>query len=277
MVFPEGYVQRISNHYNKRQAGGFGRKNSVKKFLHPTGLSIGAKPPPFYGDNKELLTRQEEFQIFSAMHFVKFRIKKYSTKGRLQPLLRLYLALRNRAISANWRLVPACVKRYRGPYADFDHLCTLGHHSLVSAVDAFDPWRGFRLSTYACNAIIRQFYRRKKQLPINAHIDVYSVSSQEVNDRGDSEEALWVERVKKVVREAITTGRLEKREQCILSWRFGFHDSPMTLKEVAKILGITNEWVRQIQNKALSKLKEDLQKDPVLNIQARKDTLINVL
>jgi len=49
---------------------------------------------------------------------------------------------------------------------------------------------------------------------------------------------------------------LNTQEKQIISLRFGIPDgNDMTLEQVGKVLGLTRERVRQIQNKALDKLK----------------------
>ena len=51
--------------------------------------------------------------------------------------------------------------------------------------------------------------------------------------------------------------KLEDRERRILEMRFGLHGNrPLTLEEVSQEIGRTRERVRQIQNQALSKLKQ---------------------
>ena len=50
-------------------------------------------------------------------------------------------------------------------------------------------------------------------------------------------------------------GRLDARERCIVALRFGLEgESPLTLKEVGKRLGVTREWVRKIEIRAVRKL-----------------------
>ncbi len=52
--------------------------------------------------------------------------------------------------------------------------------------------------------------------------------------------------------------RLDDRERAIVSLRFGLDgDGPMTLKEVGKRLGVTREWVRKIEVRAVKKLDGD--------------------
>lgn len=53
-----------------------------------------------------------------------------------------------------------------------------------------------------------------------------------------------------------TLDQLSDREQTIIKLRFGLSDrTPLTLEEIGSILGITRERVRQIQNKAIEKLR----------------------
>ena len=53
-----------------------------------------------------------------------------------------------------------------------------------------------------------------------------------------------------------TLETLSERERAILRMRYGLSgEAPLTLEEIGKLLGITRERVRQIQNKAISKLR----------------------
>lgn len=51
-------------------------------------------------------------------------------------------------------------------------------------------------------------------------------------------------------------GRLPERDRNILKWRFGlFQTAPLTLDEIGVRLGISRERVRQLQNRAIERLK----------------------
>lgn len=57
--------------------------------------------------------------------------------------------------------------------------------------------------------------------------------------------------------------RLDARERAILSLRFGLTgENPMTLKEVGKRLGVTREWVRKIEIRAVRKLDDEVPPTP---------------
>jgi len=49
--------------------------------------------------------------------------------------------------------------------------------------------------------------------------------------------------------------RLDERERLVISLRFGLQDgAPLTLKEIGRRIGVTREWVRKIEIRAVSKL-----------------------
>ena len=59
---------------------------------------------------------------------------------------------------------------------------------------------------------------------------------------------------------------LTDREKLVLELRFGLLSGrPKTLEEVSQAIGRTRERVRQIQNQALKKLRERMQRESLLN------------
>lgn len=55
-------------------------------------------------------------------------------------------------------------------------------------------------------------------------------------------------------------GQLSPREQTVLKLRMGYETYPMTLEEIGDKFGVTRERIRQIEAKALDKLKRILTK-----------------
>ena len=53
-------------------------------------------------------------------------------------------------------------------------------------------------------------------------------------------------------------GELSPREQTVLKLRMGYETYPMTLEEIGDEFGVTRERIRQIEKKALDKLKRIL-------------------
>ncbi len=253
----EKYVRRISNNYNRCHVTAFVRRTSEKKFLRPWGLSLRRQPPSHFGDSKTRLSRPEEFNLFTALHYMKYKIRR-GTPRTLPRYLNIYFALRNRAISANWKLIPACVSRY-GAKNDVDKLYERGNIALLSAIDRFDPWRGFRLSTYACTAIVRSFYLKDGR---TGPMERVNLTSLPLATNEDENESVWIERLTRI----LLSNDWNKKEMDILLFRFGFSTEPqLTLTQTGHRWGMTKERARQLQIKLLKRLKSELNKDMILN------------
>jgi len=257
MQCSDKYVRRVIDKYNRHHAIAFVQKGAEQRFLIPLGLTLKRFPPDDFGNNRNRLNPSEEFELFAALHYIKYKITKTKIRKCRERYLQVYLALRNRGISANWTLVLNCAKRHAERFkngVDRVELIERGYMSLISSVDGFDPWRGYRFSTYACDSITRSFFNR-------ARVIRATISIEDVDDIGiktaDEDHELWLERVNLLLQ----SDSLDSREKEILNYRF--HEK-LTLKEVGAIWGLTKERVRQIQNKGLAKLKEGLSK-PILS------------
>jgi RNA polymerase primary sigma factor len=60
----------------------------------------------------------------------------------------------------------------------------------------------------------------------------------------------------KLIREVLATATLTQREEQILRMRFGIGQTDCTLEEVGKLFAVTRERIRQIESKALRKLRQ---------------------
>lgn len=252
------YVRRVTSKYNRRHVIAFVHKRAEQRFLAPLGLTLKYFPSAEFGNNRNLLNFKEEFELFAALHYMKYKITKVKIHKCRNRYLQIYLTLRNRGISANWPLVYSCVKRHAERFnkgIDKAQLIERGYLSLISSVDGFDPWLGYRFSTYACNSITRSFLNR-------ARITHSVISINEVNDIGielaDGERELWLERMDILLQ----SDHLSLKEKEVLRCRFY---EKLTLKEVGIARGLTKERIRQIQIQALAKLRNGLKKDTILS------------
>ncbi len=162
-------------------------------------------------------------------------------------LLRAFLKL---AIS----LIGGFVSRQHG----FDELLSEAAMALLRAVEKFDPDRGFRFSTYATPAVRRQLERfilkdhRDRHLMVRtAHLDALPAAGGPTRADDRRRQAAVTE----------MTGmlqRLDAREQAILQARFGLEpgSDPQSLQEVASRLGVCRERVRQLEARALERLRD---------------------
>src|SRR5262249_61659972 len=87
---------------------------------------------------------------------------KRCTAAELDAIDRLQaeaLVAKNQIIRANLRLVVSISKKRVGPSNNFFELVSDGNMSLIRAVEKFDANRGFKFSTYASWAIMKNFAR----------------------------------------------------------------------------------------------------------------------
>ena len=90
--------------------------------------------------------------------------------------------------------------------------------------------------------------------PVNADGTLQLGDFIESRESRVHEEAVFFTALQELIREVLD--KLSMREKRIIELRFGLEgEGPFTLEEIGKILGITRERVRQIQNMALKKLK----------------------
>ena len=146
--------------------------------------------------------------------------------------------------------------------------------ALIRAVDKFNVDRGFKFSTYACRAILKAFSRtalkssrHKTRFPVEFEPDM---EKSDWSDRKrDMVEEDCIDELKQIVDRNLAD--LSNVEETVIRRRFNWEqheESPLTLEEVGQIIGVTKERVRQIQNKALAKIRGVLE-EGVLRTKTR--------
>ncbi len=161
------------------------------------------------------------------------------------------------------------LRRTRFTNVDEDDLLSEGLRALVDAVEAFDPWRGYRFSTYACNAIYRGFLRLSKMETRRSSLITFGFDSR--MERGGHEMTAgdWDDRVyAQRLQDAIDNNEAEltSQERYILDKRFPAESirKRETLERIGRDMSVSKERVRQIQVTALEKLRSVLTAEPVL-------------
>jgi RNA polymerase primary sigma factor len=168
--------------------------------------------------------------------------------------------IKDTLINANMRLVVSIAKRHSGQTENFFELLSDGNMSLIRAVGKFDFGRGFKFSTYASWAIMKNFAR---SIPEEKHRrERYVTGTEEMfasapDSRTDEQECLATaeqaaHRVNRLME------YLEPREREIIRMRAGLDDGnakAMTLEEIGQRLGITKERVRQLNVRIMNKLR----------------------
>ncbi len=226
------------------------------------------------GKRPVTLTPDQERAIFLQYNYARFRVAqahdRITTEDSVEPAalndLREMIAwkqvadnLRERITELNLGLVLAMSKRKRMSDSDFGDVICEGNMALLRAIDKFDVARGFKFSTYACRSILKAFARYgQKQTTYRQRFptdyDPGMQRSDEVEQRREDE---FRSRASDV-REIVDSNEAELRdiERSIIEARFGLNDDDpgMTLEQVGRIVGVTKERVRQLQNHALDKI-----------------------
>jgi RNA polymerase primary sigma factor len=227
--------------------------------------------PSYLADLYEepLLSREQERRLFLKMNYLKYRAHQlrvalepsHCDVAALDEIERLQeeaLAVKNQIIRSNLRLVVSIAKKQVGPTNSFFEIVSDGNASLIRAVERFDANRGFKFSTYATWAIIKNFARgltdekRRRARFVSGHEHVLAVAQDNrLNDQVDQSDH---RRMQEVVEKMLH--RLDDRERRILIGRYGIGGvNARTLEQIGRELGISKERVRQLESRAHEKLR----------------------
>ena len=200
---------------------------------------------------------------------------------------------REQLAETNLALVLAMAKRVRLAELDFADLISEGNMALMRSVDKFDCGRGFKFSTYACRAILKAFSRHG--IKVSTHKKRFGAEYDPAFEKSDhlervraTHERECADEVKHIV--LSNKADLSDIELKVIGHRYGLEDAlglgelaggaprpaaspasglaagslaepkasapePLTLEQVGQVIGVTKERVRQIQNKALEKIR----------------------
>jgi RNA polymerase sigma factor (sigma-70 family) len=221
----------------------------------------------------QLMKGPEEKLMFLRFNFAKRKLTALQKKARREGLSRelaeeivewhrRFEHFREYLVRTNLALVLAMAKRTRLGDVDFSEIVSEGNMALMRAVDKFNVDKGFKFSTYACRAILKAFSRTamkssryKTRFPVEFEPEM---EKSDWSDRKrDAVEEDCVDELKQIVDRNLA--ELSDVEQTVIRRRFNWkqeEENPLTLEEVGKIIGVTKERVRQIQNKALIKIRQ---------------------
>ena len=176
---------------------------------------------------------------------------------------------RKTLIESNLRLVTKIARQYRRPKIELLDLIQEGNIGLIEAVDKFDAEMGYRFSTYAVWSIrkaIQEFLGEENTIESLDSIiedngeEVFlsdMIKDAETILGGPSCEIIdaQLEQIEEQQRIFERLDTIPEREREVLMMLYGFKGKPMSLQDIADLLGMSHERVRCIKNTALERLK----------------------
>jgi RNA polymerase sigma factor (sigma-70 family) len=236
-------------------------------FRAPPGL------PPYLAQlySIPLLSKEQEAYHFRKMNYLKFRaarlrdqldVSRAKTRvmDQIERSLDEAVEVKNLLIRSNLRLVVSIAKKHVKPNGNFFEMVSDGNISLIRAIEKFDFSRGFKFSTYATWAIMKNYAR---SIPAEHNLlDRYRTGSEELfmsspDQRSDQfEQELVNHRQHEAIIQILN--RLDERERNIIMFRFGLNQDsePQTLEQLGGRFGVTKERIRQLESRALDKLRK---------------------
>lgn len=282
---PQDYIDSVAFRENEAEKTIYENAPDIQKpdtsWYHPVmdDLSPG-KHRTVKSTQQVILTGAEEKVLFHQFNYARFRVaelqnvvwqsdERKPTAEQADEILRWYRrseVIREQIAETNLALVLAMAKRTRMSEVDFADLVSEGNMALLRAVDKFDAGRGYKFSTYACRAILKAFSRQGMKLSkyrqrFPTDFDPKLERSNFLETKRAEFEKDAADEVRRIVLE--NRADLTDVERTVIEHRFGLEsgegEKPMTLEQVGQIIGVTKERVRQIQNKAMEKIKLELE------------------
>lgn len=240
--------------------------------LHSRNYAAKLTEINFSGFSREVLDRETERAAFLRYNHDRFQLFRLVKKdGNIRhhagekaiELIEGIKAEENFLVGHNLPLVISLTKRLIVPgYVLLNDLISDGNLALLRSVKLYDPLSVYKFSTYACNSILRAFSRvvacdgkragrfycggTDEEIQIDSRL---TLSKRSLKNEMDLEP----EDVPQIIKQA----SLSSPELLVINRRFFFEgDERQTLECVGRKMGISKERVRQVQKKALEKLRK---------------------
>lgn len=222
-----------------------------------------------------LLSPEGEVALFRKMNFLRYQAATLcksldpatATTAEVDEVERLLddaARVKNQITQSNLRLVVSIAKRHLAAGQEFFELVSDGNVSLMRAVDKFDFTRGFKFSTYGSWAIMKNFARSVPDE--RQHRDRYQTGREDYLEAvpgmlAEEHEDDFIPAVRSTVEKMLSA--LDNRERDILRQRFGLDGGgePATLEQIGQKFGVSKERIRQLEARAIAKLRTDFDVD----------------
>lgn len=251
------------------------------RFVRPISVvgesgSRGGRVPTLTFEQEQLLFLRFNYARRQAALILQRAAHRRLTASQTRQLLawgHRALTSRSEIVRFNLPLVLAMAKRTRLSSIDYNELISEGNIALLRSAEKFDCGRGFKFSTYACRAILKSFSRvamraSRYRVQFPCEFDPIMERSDYLDRKREGVELDCVDELKRILVQ--NSADLNDVERTVIKERFALpynaarneptgEESPKTLEQVGLMIGVTKERVRQIQNKALRKIRVALE------------------
>jgi RNA polymerase sigma factor (sigma-70 family) len=163
----------------------------------------------------------------------------------------------NALMERHAKLVPYVVNRQNRCGLAYEEALQAGRHGLWRAIMGYDPARGWQFTTYAYKAIMRYVWAAVQRHLVTRRREVgVEVLALWYGCQGPDPAALWAwGEVEASLHDLV--GRLPERLRAVVVARYGLAgEEPSTYVQIARQLGITHEWARQLELQGLIWLRQ---------------------
>ena len=178
---------------------------------------------------------------------------------------------RNTLIEHNLRLVIFIAKKFESTKINMEDLISIGSMGLIKGIQTFKMEKNIKLATYASRCIeneILMYLRKTQKIRQEYSLDeVLSVDSEGnemvLADIIGSSEPLALTKLSEeedIQNLYYALERLSKREREIIIMRYGlFGVEPLTQKEVADKMGISQSYISRLEKRIIEKMRQDIE------------------
>ena len=199
----------------------------------------------------------------------------FSAEEEADMLLKLSegdLAVRDKLVEHNLRLVVYIARRFENTGVDLDDLISIGTIGLIKAVNSFNADKNIKLATYASRCIeneILMHLRRTVKLKSEVSFDEPLNTDWEGNElvlsdvMGTDGDVVYKKIENGVETEllGLALTKLNTREREIMELRYGLNgEDEKTQREVADMLGISQSYISRLEKKIIVRLKKEFSK-----------------
>ncbi len=223
----------------------------------------------------ETLSAEEEKNLFRIFNFLKFQAEQmrlelddeFPDSQLIQNIadnMKLARKLKNKLVRHNLRLVVSTARKHAADDIEMSEYISEGNMVLMRAVEKFDYYKGNKFSTYATWAIIKRFATLRATMARRAEQVVFvadEILDIAHNLRTQPDQISAVEQANKDIVKVMNE-TLDTRERQIICGHYGVSISskpenqrPQSLRQIAELLNLSKERVRQIEMQALKKLR----------------------